>query len=212
MDPDQSRSPLGQLRPFQQLLMLQLQTTLRSPAFAAELSYDLGPSPVKDGLMWAGTDDGLIWRTDDEGGHWQNVTPASLTPWSKVGTIEPSHFDPNTAYAAIDRHRLEDQRPHILRTRDGGRTWTEIDVGLPSSDGPNSVNVVREDPVQPGLLFAGTERGLFVSFDDGDNWQPLQNGLPTTSVRDITIHGSDLVIATHGRGYMCSTTLFPCAP
>ena len=163
--------------------------------------YDLGPSPVKDGLMWAGTDDGLIWRTDDEGGHWQNVTPASLTPWSKVGTIEPSHFDPNTAYAAIDRHRLEDQRPHILRTRDGGRTWTEIDVGLPSSDGPNSVNVVREDPVQPGLLFAGTERGLFVSFDDGDNWQPLQNGLPTTSVRDITIHGSDLVIATHGRGF-----------
>jgi photosystem II stability/assembly factor-like uncharacterized protein len=163
--------------------------------------YDIGPSPVKDGLIWAGTDDGLIWRTDDEGAHWANVTPAELTPWSKVGVIEPSHFDANTAYAAIDRHRIEDQAPHILRTRDGGRTWQEIDNGLPSSGGPNSVNVVREDPVQRGLLFAGTERGLFVSFDDGDDWQPLQNGLPATSVRDITIHGDDLVIATHGRGF-----------
>jgi photosystem II stability/assembly factor-like uncharacterized protein len=163
--------------------------------------YDIGPSPVRDGLIWAGTDDGLIWRTDDEGAHWVNVTPAQLTPWSKVGVIEPSHFDANTAYAAIDRHRIEDQAPHILRTRDGGRTWQEIDAGLPNSGGPNSVNVVREDPVQRGLLFAGTERGLFVSFDDGDNWQPLQNGLPATSVRDITVHGDDLVIATHGRGF-----------
>ncbi|MGE5563175.1 MAG: VPS10 domain-containing protein [Bacillota bacterium] len=163
--------------------------------------YDIGPSPLKDGLIWAGTDDGLIWRTDDNGRHLVNVTPAQLTPWSKVGIIEPSHFDPNTAYAAIDRHRLEDQAPHILRTRDGGRTWQEIVNGLPNTGGPNSVNVVREDPVQRGLLFAGTERGLFVSFDDGDNWQPLQNGLPTTSVRDITIHGDDLVIATHGRGF-----------
>jgi photosystem II stability/assembly factor-like uncharacterized protein len=163
--------------------------------------YDIGPSPVRDGLIWAGTDDGLIWRTDDEGAHWVNVTPAQLTPWSKVGVIEPSHFDANTAYAAIDRHRIEDQAPHILRTRDGGRTWQEIDAGLPNSGRPNSVNVVREDPVQRGLLFAGTERGLYLSFDDGDNWQPLQNGLPATSVRDITVHGDDLVIATHGRGF-----------
>jgi photosystem II stability/assembly factor-like uncharacterized protein len=163
--------------------------------------YDIGPSPVKDGLIWVGTDDGLIWRTDDRGAHWVNVTPPQLTPWSKVGVIEPSHFDANSAYAAIDRHRIEDQAPHILRTRDGGRSWQEIDNGLPNSGGPNSVNVVREDPVQRGLLFAGTERGLFVSFDDGDNWQPLQNGLPATSVRDTTIHGNDLVIATHGRGF-----------
>jgi photosystem II stability/assembly factor-like uncharacterized protein len=163
--------------------------------------YDIGPSPVRDGLIWAGTDDGLIWRTDDEGAHWVNVTPAQLTPWSKVGVIEPSHFDANTAYTAIDRHRIEDQAPHILRTRDGGRTWQEIDAGLPNSGGPNSVNVVREDPVQRGLLFAGTERGLYLSFDDGDNWQPLQNGLPATSVRDITVHGDDLVMATHGRGF-----------
>jgi photosystem II stability/assembly factor-like uncharacterized protein len=171
--------------------------------------YDIGPSGLQDGLIWAGTDDGLIWRTTDEGAHWQNVTPPQLTPWSKVGTIEPSHFDPNTAYAAIDRHRIEDQGPHVLRTRDGGRTWQEIDNGLPNSGGPNSVNVVREDPVARGLLYAGTERGLFVSFDDGDNWQPLQTGLPATSVRDITVHANDLVIATHGRGFYVMDDIVP---
>ena len=163
--------------------------------------YDIATSPVADGLIWAGTDDGLIWRTADDGAHWQNVTPPALQPWSKVGIIEPSHFDPNTAYAAIDRHRVDDQKPYLLRTRDGGRSWQAIVSGLPQDGGPNSVNVVREDPVQRGLLFAGTERGAFVSFDDGGSWQPLANGLPTTSVRDITIHGNDLVIATHGRGF-----------
>src|SRR3954451_12759599 len=171
--------------------------------------YDIGPSPLKDGLMWAGTDDGLIWRTPDGGAHWQNVTPALLQPWSKVGIIEPSHFDADTAYAAIDRHRVDDQRPYILRTHDGGRSWQTITAGLPNSGGPNSVNVVREDPVRRGLLFAGTERGAFVSFDDGDNWQPLQTGLPTTSVRDITIHGDDLVIATHGRGFYVMDDIVP---
>jgi hypothetical protein len=171
--------------------------------------FDIGPSPLKDGLIWAGTDDGLIWRTPDGGAHWQNVTPAFLQPWSKVGIIEPSHFDPDTAYAAIDRHRLDDQKPYILRTRDGGRSWQPIMNGLPSAGGPDSVNVVREDPVRRGLLFAGTERGAFVSFDDGDSWQPLQTGLPTTSVRDITIHGDDLVIATHGRGFYVMDDIVP---
>ena len=171
--------------------------------------YDIGTSPVRDGLIWICTDDGLIWRTNDGGANWVNVTPASLQPWSKVGVIEPSHFDPNVAYAAIDRHRLEDQRPHILRTRDGGRTWAEITNGLPTEGGPNSVNVIREDPVRPGLLFAGTERSLFVSFDDGDKWQPLNSDLPTTSVRDITIHGNDLVIATHGRGFYVLDDVVP---
>ncbi|MES2137546.1 MAG: hypothetical protein V4502_10875, partial [Pseudomonadota bacterium] len=171
--------------------------------------YDIGTSPLVDGLIWAGTDDGLIWRTADNGGHWQNVTPQSLQPWSKVGIIEPSHFDANTAYAAIDRHRVDDQRPYILRTNDGGRGWKPIVNGLPSDGGPNSVNVVREDPVRAGLLFAGTERGLFVSFDDGGQWQPLTNGLPTTSVRDITIHGDDLVIATHGRGFYVLDDIVP---
>jgi photosystem II stability/assembly factor-like uncharacterized protein len=171
--------------------------------------YDIGTSPLQTGLIWAGTDDGLIWKTADGGAHWQDVTPAGLTPWSKVGIIEPSHFDPNTAYAAIDRHRLDDQQPYILRTRDGGRSWQPITAGLPTSGGPNSVNVVREDPVQRGLLYAGTERGIFVSFDDGGSWQPLKSGLPTTSVRDITIHGTDLVIATHGRGFYVMDDIVP---
>lgn len=171
--------------------------------------YDIGTSPVLDGLIWVGTDDGLIWRTNDTGAHWQNVTPPMLQPWSKVGIIEPSHFDSNTAYAAIDRHRLDDQQPYIFRTHDGGHSWQPITNGLPSAGGPNSVNVVREDPVRRGLLFAGTERGMFVSFDDGDNWQPLDRGLPATSVRDITVHGDDLVIATHGRGFYVLDDIVP---
>jgi photosystem II stability/assembly factor-like uncharacterized protein len=171
--------------------------------------YDIATSPLKDGLIWAGTDDGLIWRTTDNGAHWQNVTPPDLQPWSKVGIVEPSHFDADTAYAAIDRHRLDDQKPCILRTRDGGRTWQTITDGLPSEGGPNSVNVVREDLARPGLLFAGTERSLYVSFDDGDHWQPLARGLPATSVRDITIHGNDLVIATHGRGFYVLDDIVP---
>src|SRR5437868_4561898 len=171
--------------------------------------HDIGTSPIRDGLIWVGTDDGLIWRTDDSGAHWTNVTPSFLQPWSKVGIVEPSHFDPNVAYAAIDRHRVDDQRPIILRTRDAGRTWAEITNGLPKGGGPNSVNVVREDPVRAGLRFAGTERGLYVSFDDGDNWQSLQSGLPATSVRDITIHGDDLVIATHGRGFYVLDDIVP---
>jgi len=171
--------------------------------------YDIATSPLVDGLIWAGTDDGLIWQTRDGGAHWQNLTPAALQPWSKVAIIEPSHFDANVAYAVIDRHRLDDQKPYILRTRDGGRSWQLIVNGLPSADGPNSVNVVREDPVEPRLLFAGTERGLFVSFDAGESWQPLEHGLPATSVRDITIHGSDLVIATHGRGFYVLDDIVP---
>ena len=171
--------------------------------------YDIATSPLVEGLIWAGTDDGLIWRTSDGGANWQNVTPQSLGAWSKVGTIEPSHFDANVAYAAIDRHRLDDQKPYILRTRDGGRSWQPIVQGLPSEGGPNSVNVVREDPAEARLLFAGTERGAFASFDAGDNWQPLDNGLPATSVRDITIHGNDLVIATHGRGFYVLDDIVP---
>ncbi|MFL6721104.1 MAG: WD40/YVTN/BNR-like repeat-containing protein [Sphingomonas sp.] len=171
--------------------------------------YDIATSPLADGLIWAGTDDGLIWRTTDDGAHWQNVTPPFLQPWSKVGIVEPSHFDPNVAYAAIDRHRLDDQKPYVLRTRDGGRSWQLIVNGLPSDGGPNSVNVVREDPVQRGLLFAGTERGAFVSFDDGDQWQPLASGLPTTSVRDITVHRDDVVIATHGRAFYVLDDIVP---
>ena len=160
--------------------------------------YAIAPSPRNANLVWAGTDDGLIHLTRDDGKTWQNVTPASLTPWSKVGIIDASHFDEATAYAAIDRHRLEDYKPHILRTHDAGKTWTDVSAGIP--DGAFA-NVVREDPVRKGLLYAGTELGMYVSFDDGTNWQPLQMNLPVTSVRDIVVHGDDLVIATHGRAF-----------
>ncbi len=163
--------------------------------------YSLGPSPRDAADLWAGTDDGLVWRTRDGGGHWNDVTPKGLAAWSKVGAIEPSHFDRETAYIAIDRHRLDDQAPYVWRTRDGGRSWTPIGAGLAAGGLFNAVNVVREDPVRRGLLYAGTERGAFVSLDDGGHWTPLGAGLPVTSVRDITVHGADLVIATHGRGF-----------
>jgi photosystem II stability/assembly factor-like uncharacterized protein len=158
--------------------------------------YAIAPSRLADRDLWVGTDDGLVWRTLDEGAHWTNITPAALTPWSKVAIIETSHFDADTAYAAIDRHRLDDFRPYVYRTRDGGKSWQLIANGLPTT-----VNVVREDPVRRGLLYAGTERGVSVSFDDGEHWQSLQLNLPATSVRDIDVHGKDVVIATHGRSF-----------
>ena len=166
--------------------------------------YAIAPSRTADHDIWAGTDDGQIWRTRDEGAHWQNITPAGMTPWSKVGIIDASHFDSEMAYAAIDRHRLDDFRPYVYRTRDGGKTWQLIADGLPIV-----VNVVREDPVRKGLLYAGTERGVSVSFDDGDHWQSLQMNLPVTSVRDIDVHGNDLVIATHGRAFWVMDDVTP---
>ncbi len=160
--------------------------------------YSIAPSPLQTSTLWVGTDDGLVWKTSDNGVHWTEVTPSALTPWSKIGGVELSHFDANTAYLAVDRHRLDDDAPYIYRTTDGGKAWTRIDSGLP----PNAfVNVVREDPARRSLLYAGTELGVFVSFDDGAHWQSLQQNLPMTSVRDIDVHGDDLVIATHGRGF-----------
>ena len=179
------------------------------PGVRRGVVYDIGPSALADGLIWAGTDDGLVWKTRDNGGHWDEVTPRGLQPWSKIGTAEPSHFDADTAYLAVDRHRVDDFAPYIYRTRDGGRSWALIVSGVAEGGALNAVNVVREDPVRKGLLFAGTERGAYVSFDDGDHWQPLQNGLPHTSVRDITIHENDLVIATHGRGFYIMDNITP---
>jgi photosystem II stability/assembly factor-like uncharacterized protein len=163
--------------------------------------YAIAPSPLDKNLIWAGTDDGLVWRTQDGGLHWDNVTPAGLSAWSKIGVVEASHFDPATAYLAVDRHRLDDTAPYAYRTSDGGKSWTLVANGLADGGTHNSVNVVREDPVRRGLLYAGTEYGVFVSFNNGANWQALQRDLPRTSVRDITVHGDDLVIATHGRGF-----------
>lgn len=166
--------------------------------------YTIAPSRLADHDLWAGTDDGLIWRTKDEGAHWTNITPPQLTAWSKVGIIETSHFDAETAYAAIDRHRLDDFKPYVYRTHDGGKSWTLIAGGLGAF-----VNAVREDPKRKGLLYAGTEKGVAVSFDDGDHWQPLQFNLPVTSVRDIDVHGDDLVIATHGRAFWVMDNVSP---
>ncbi|MBV8116349.1 MAG: hypothetical protein JOZ01_00145 [Candidatus Eremiobacteraeota bacterium] len=160
--------------------------------------YALAPSPRDARTLWAGTDDGKVWITHDTGGHWTDITPKTLAAWSKVGIIDPSSLDTRTAYIAVDRHRLNDYRPYIYRTHDDGRTWTAIAGGIP--DG-SFVNVVRADKAVPGLLYAGTERGMYVSFDDGAHWQSLQRNLPMTSVRDIDVHGDDLVIATHGRGF-----------
>lgn len=159
--------------------------------------YAVAPSPKEAGLIWAGTDDGLIHVTKDGGKTWTNVTPKGLSSWSKVSVLEASRFDAATAYAAINRFRLDDLAPHILATHDGGATWTEIVRGLP--DAP--VNAVREDPVRKGLLYAATERGVHVSFDDGASWQSLRRNLPATSVRDLVVHGDDLVVATHGRSF-----------
>jgi photosystem II stability/assembly factor-like uncharacterized protein len=160
--------------------------------------YTIAPSPLRASMIWIGTDDGLIQGTYDDGKTWKNVTPPAMTSWSKVAMIEASHFDTDEAYAAVERHQLEDYEPHIYRTRDAGRTWTEITNGLP---GGVYLQTVKEDPQRRGLLFAGTERAVFVSFDDGDHWQSLQLNLPAASMRDLAIHGDDLIVATHGRGF-----------
>ncbi len=160
--------------------------------------YAVAPSPLDVNLIWAGTDDGLIHVTKDGGKSWSNVTPPALTSWSKVSMLEASRFDAGTAYAAINRIRIDDLKPHVLRTRDFGATWTEIVAGLPENA---PVNAVREDPVRRGLLYAATERGVGVSFDDGESWQSLQLNLPATSVRDLVVHEDDLVVGTHGRSF-----------
>ncbi|MEO1202642.1 MAG: glycoside hydrolase, partial [Pseudomonadota bacterium] len=168
--------------------------------------YALGPSPLDRQLIWAGTDDGLLHVTRNGGRSWSNVTPPSLRPWDKVSNLDAGHFDEQTAYAAINAIRLDDMRPHILRTHDGGATWTEIVNGLPAS-GP--INVVREDPKQPGLLFAGSERAVYFSVDDGDSWQELRMNMPATSIRDLVVHEDDLVIGTHGRAIWIMDNLSP---
>jgi len=168
--------------------------------------YTIAPSPLSAGLIWVGTDDGLIHVTTDGGGHWQNVTPEGLAPWSKVTLIEASPFDTGTAYAAVDRHRLDDFAPYIYRTRDSGRHWVRIDGGI----APHAyVHVVRTDPARAGLLYAGTETGVYVSFNDGEHWQSLQLNLPPVSVRDLAVHDNDLVAGTHGRSFWVLDDLTP---
>ncbi len=168
--------------------------------------YTIAPSPIDAGRVWAGTDDGLIWVTTDACGTWTNVTPPGLKPWAMVSMIEASRSDPNEAYAAVDSHQLDDFNPHVYRTKDGGRSWQEIDRGIP--DGAY-VHAIREDKVRPGLLFAGTELGVYVSFDDGDHWQSLQLNLPVTSIRDFDERDNDLIVATHGRAFWVLDDIAP---
>ncbi len=168
--------------------------------------YSVAPSPVRAPVLWIGTDDGYVHITPDDGKTWRNVTPPGVTAWSKVVMLEASHFEADTAYAAVDRHRLEDNEPYLYRTRDAGKTWQKIVTGLPAGV---YLQTIREDPKRRGLLVAGTELGVFTSFDDGDHWQSLQLNLPPCSMRDLAFHGDDLIVATHGRGFWILDDISP---
>jgi hypothetical protein len=168
--------------------------------------YTVAPSFKTLKTIWTGSDDGVIKLTLDGGTTWTDVTPAVLTPWSKVSLMEASHFDDQSAYAAVNRFKLDDLRPHIYRTHDLGKTWKEIVNGIPDNE---VVNSVREDPVRRGLLFAGTEHAVYFSLDDGDQWQPLRLNMPATSIRDLVIHDDDIVVGTHGRSFWILDDMTP---
>ncbi|MDQ6860816.1 MAG: glycoside hydrolase, partial [Verrucomicrobiota bacterium] len=168
--------------------------------------YTVAPSPLDVNRIWAGTDDGLIHLTSDGGKTWTDVTPPQISAWQKISIIDAGHFDANTAYAAVNTLRLDDMRPHIYRTTDGGKTWNEIVRGIPEGQ---TVNVVREDTQRKGLLFAGTERAVYYSLDEGENWQPLRLNMPATSIRDLIIKDDDVAVGTHGRGFWILDNITP---
>ncbi len=167
--------------------------------------YTIAPSFKNVNTIWCGTDDGLIHLTNDGGMHWKNVTPSVITSWSKISLMEASHFDVQTAYAAVNCIRLDDQKPHIYKTNDGGKTWKEIVNGLPN----DPINVVREDPYRKGMLYAGSERAVYVSLDEGEHWQSLRLNMPATSIRDLVIKDNDLVVGTHGRSFWILDNIAP---
>ncbi|MBS1604088.1 MAG: glycoside hydrolase [Bacteroidetes bacterium] len=167
--------------------------------------YTVAPSPVDPQTIWAGTDDGLIHITRDGGKTWKNVTPPGVTAWMKVSLIDAGHSDAGTAYAAVNGIRVDDMHPHIYRTHDGGKTWSAIDKGLP--DDP--INVIREDPHHKGLLMAGSETAVYVSFDDGSSWSSLRLNMPATSIRDLVFKDADVVVGTHGRSFWILDDIAP---
>ncbi|MGI8481539.1 MAG: glycosyl hydrolase, partial [Chthoniobacterales bacterium] len=167
--------------------------------------FALAESPKQKGMIWAGTDDGLVHLTTDDGAHWANVSP-KMPEWSTVDLIEASPHDANTAYVAVDRHKLDDVKPYIYKTTDAGKTWSAIATGIPEGA---YVHAVREDPKRRGMLYAGTELGVFTSFDDGAHWQPLQLNLPVSPVHDLVVKDDDLVVATHGRAFWVLDNLTP---
>jgi photosystem II stability/assembly factor-like uncharacterized protein len=199
ISPDLTREHTGQLPTLAALPQKQAEKR-RGAIYAVAASHKTTET------IWAGTDDGLVWITRDGGAHWKNITPPGVTPWSKVTQISASHFDDETAYVSVSRMRIDDMRPYIYRTQNGGATWTGIAAGLPE-DSP--VDTVREDPVRKGLLFAGTETEVWFSLDDGDHWQSLQFNLPHTSMRDLAIKENDLIVATHGRSFWILDDITP---
>lgn len=160
--------------------------------------YSLAESPIKAGELWAGTDSGSVWYSPDAGKTWLNRSPKDLPKWTGIYSIDPSPYDPGTVYIAPNRHELSDHAPYFEMTTDYGKTWHRIDNGIPDGD---FAWVIREDPVRSGLLYAGTERGVFVSFNDGANWQSLRRNMPVVAVRDMKVKNNDLIAATHGRAF-----------
>jgi photosystem II stability/assembly factor-like uncharacterized protein len=171
-----------------------------------DVIFAVAESPVQKDLIWAGSDDGLVNVTRDGGAHWGDVTPSAMPEWGMVSLIEASPHDAGTAYISVDRHRMDDFRPYIFKTADFGKTWTKIVAGIPEN---HFVHAVREDPKRRGLLYAGTESGVLISFDDGARWQSLQLNLPTTPVHDLVVHNDDLAIATHGRSFWVLDDITP---
>ena len=168
--------------------------------------FSVVESPVQKDLIWAGTDDGLIQLTRDGGQHWENVTPKAMPDWGTVSMIEASSRDAATAYVAVERHKSDDFAPYVFKTVDFGKTWTKLVEGLPAN---NYVHAVRVDPRRPNLLFAGTEQGVYISFDDGVRWQPLQLNLPAVPVNDLVVKNTDLIVATHGRSFWVLDDITP---
>ena len=168
--------------------------------------FSVVESPVQKDLIWAGTDDGLVHLTRDGGQQWENVTPKAMPEWGTVSMIEASSRDAGTAYIAVERHKMDDFAPYVFKTTDFGKTWTKLIGGLPAN---NYVHAVRTDPAHAGLLFAGTEQGVYVSFDDGNKWQPMQINLPISPVNDLIVKNNDLVVATHGRSFWILDDITP---